>query len=193
MGSVRAHLAVWFCVLSLSFQKSISEAMENNKEWALGHVSHFQGICCKLKTQSVNKENSVFQENAHKLILSPSAHGINVNMPNAASAKPLPIMFIHIPCDVRASNCRGRAVPGRKEAAIMLTSTGLNRHFLSEGSWFVIFLLLPLEVLEWQHHSLYPFTTGKFDIRRQSWRERRKSPVLCVSFYIRTRKIISIV
>lgn len=114
---------MWFCVLSLPFQKSISEAMENNKEGALAHVSHFQGICCKLKTQSVNKENSVFQENAHKLFLSPSAHGINRNMPNAASAKPLPIMLIHIPCDGRASNCRGGAVPGRKEAAIMLTLT----------------------------------------------------------------------
>lgn len=85
-------------------------------------------------------------------------------------------------------------VPGRKETATMLTTYHcLNRHFLCEGSWFVIFLLPLLEVLEWQHHSLYPFTTGKCDIRRHSWHERRKSPVLCVSFYIRTRKVISLV
>lgn len=118
---------------------------------------------------------------------------INVNMPNAASAKPLPIMPIHKPWDGRVSSYRGGAVPGRKEAATVLTTYRcLNRHFLYEGNSFVIFLLLLLEVLEWQHHSLYPFTTGKFDIRRHSWHKRRKSPVLCVSFYIRTRKVISI-
>ena len=68
-----------------------------------------------------------------------------------------------------------------------------NGHFLSEGSLSVVFLLPLREVLEGPHHSLYPFTTGKFDIRRQFWHEGRKSPVLCVSFYIRSRTIISIV
>lgn len=42
----------------------------------------------------------------------------------------------------------------------------VNRHFLSEGIWFVLFLFWPVEVLERQHHSLYPFITGKFDIHR---------------------------
>lgn len=129
----------------------------------------------------------------HILILSPSAHGISVNMPNAASAKLLPVMLIHVPYDGRVSTCRGGAVPGRKEAAITLTTHRcLNRHCLYEGSWFIIFLLPPWKSLNGNiaactHSQQESLTSaGNFGMRS-------RNPVLCVSFYLRTRKMISIV
>lgn len=49
-----------------------------------------------------------------------------MNMPNAASAKPLGVMSVHRPCLGRVSSCRGGAIPGRKEAVAMLVPmTGL--------------------------------------------------------------------
>lgn len=47
-----------------------SFALWNYRRLTISYVSHFQDICCKLKTQSMSKGNPAFQENARSWFLS---------------------------------------------------------------------------------------------------------------------------